>query len=302
MVLSYIGSASFEDGTCAGYRSVIGLYGGWCQTNGYVAFPIDTARMDAYMSHMLDELHIGTSVGSTANLLKRVQVALNFPAFTDPPGLIRKAKKCMRVWEDVIPFPTEAAVQATGQGTDLQRNAAYAVLLGCRLMLRPGEFAKIKTTDVRNTPGGADVRIVGRKSDKVNRFQPWHFIACRSKLPCLACWVKRAAFLIAKDIEVGHPIFVDHSGMPPTTTEHLARLFISVYRSVLGDAECPPRFVGKSARVGGAMAAARAGVPELSIRITGDWRSEALLRYIGGIIAERSGMTAAIMGDIRPLF
>jgi hypothetical protein len=48
--------------------------------------------------------------------------------------------------------------------------------------------------------------------------------------------------------------------------------------------------VGKSCRVGGALALARAGVSEQVIRIVGGWSSEALERYVSGVMAAAVGV------------
>ena len=47
---------------------------------------------------------------------------------------------------------------------------------------------------------------------------------------------------------------------------------------------------GKSCRVGGALALARVGVAEQVIRIVGGWSSEALERYVSGVMAAAVGV------------
>jgi hypothetical protein len=83
-------------------------------------------------------------------------------------------------------------------------------------------------------------------------------------------------------------MFVDVTG-EPLLGRYLQAVFTLV-ASAAGEAVFYDTFVGKSGRVGGAMSAAMSGVPELQIRITGSWKSDALLRYIGGILVENSGM------------
>jgi hypothetical protein len=246
----------------------------------------------------LGELNVGPGTVKACGILVRAQKALGFAGLTAPKEVIQRAKKAERSHEDVAPFPSWMAGEAWKKGERDTKSLAFIAALGTRLMLRPGEFEKIRVGHVRLAEGGTEVKIVNRKMDKKNRREPWHFLSCVRKGFCVACWLGMVARARWQSSGLGACVVVDGSGRALAAAD-VGRVLSEVYRRATG--EVGPRFVGKSARVGGAIAAARMGIPTLVIRVTGDWKSDALLRYIGGIIAAKSGLDRALQqrpGDI----
>ena len=88
------------------------------------------------------------------------------------------------------------------------------------------------------------------------------------------------------------PLFVDvnKAPIPPGLLGVLFNV-IANYSGLV----CNARFVGKSSCVGGAISATLGGVSELAICTTGDWRSDAIRRYVGGIMATCSNLFGAML-------
>lgn len=204
-----------------------------------------------------------------------------------PRDAITVAMKRGRKLREVRPFVWEW-VERWGKRHGVWRPMVmFGVAL--RLMLRPGEVGKIRVEHVRRGREGVLVRLVGRKSDKVLRKDPWHMVECGGEF-CVACglWALRE-----EARERGHEfVFIGRNGGISVAefTEGMNRIAWE-----LGMEERGKRFfTGKSCRVGGAMAAALGGVSEMEIRLTGSWKSDALFRYIGGIMGAKSGLMEVV--------
>ena len=220
-------------------------------------------------------------------------------------SLVVAARKVPRKMPDVEPFPVALSFSAWCKDLEVVRFAAVITALACRLMLRPGELPRISLSDLRVGHLGMLIRLRARKCDKIIRADPWHFIECGPSNAsfCLACALRtisteRVASLRtecspkgADPVLENSPLFVDSNGSP-IPPGMLGLLFNLVASSA--DASNNARFTGKSGRVGGATVAALGGVSELSIRTTGDWRSDTIRRYIGGIMASRSNLFDAM--------
>ena len=87
------------------------------------------------------------------------------------------------------------------------------------------------------------------------------------------------------------PLFVDVNKAP--IPPGLLGVLFNVVANYSG-LVCNARFVGKSSCVG-AISATLGGASELAIRTTGDWRSNAIRRYVGGIMATRSNLFGAML-------
>jgi hypothetical protein len=164
-------------------------------------------------------------------------------------------------------------------------------------MLRPGEVGKIKAKHVRQTGEGTWVRLVGRKSDKVIRADPWHLVECSKGGFCPACGLMDMSDEAGKGVRGGETeVFRDWLGQR-IKSEQVGGIMNSILRrlNILKPGECD-WLTGKTLRVGGAMAAAMGGVSELIIRITGSWKSEALLKYTGGVMAARTNLSGIMRG------
>jgi len=204
-----------------------------------------------------------------------------------PRDAVMVAMKRGRRRCEVRPFVWGWAVKWDRSGGAWRRLVMFGAAL--RLMLRPGEVGRIRVEHVRKGKEGALVRLVGRKSDKVIRRDPWHLVECGGEF-CVACglWALREEVRESG----GEWVFEGRKGgiSRDEFTECLNRVAWQ-----LGIAEVGERFfTGKSCRVGGAMAAAMGGVSEMEIRLTGSWKSDALFRYIGGIIAAKGRIMEAV--------
>ena len=157
--------------------------------------------------------------------------------------------------------------------------------VGMRLMLRPGEAERIKVKHVKSGEGGTYVQLVARKADKVKRADPWHLIECTRGEFCPACGIMEMAEIVRRKGKGGEGVVLaDCKGRGPKRGQ-VGGVANWILRKIgkLGEQQ-EDVLVGKSWRVGGAMAAVMGGASELVVRVTGSWKSDALLRYIGGLM------------------
>ena len=134
------------------------------------------------------------------------------------------------------------------------------------------------------------MQLVGRKADKVRRRDPWHLVECGGSVWCMACGVWEVVEGRRKQgAESEEAVWVDGEGKAIGGDEVEGVLNWMVWKiGVVGRGE--KLLTGKSCRVGGALALARAGVAEQVIRIVGGWSSEALERYVSGVMAAAVGV------------
>lgn len=266
----------------------------WCTERGHCAFPASDDVFDEYLHGCLSRGQ-GGAVISNVSAIRRLHKDLGLRVPLCNPAIMRAARKHKRKADDVRPFPAAWAVSAFKSCEVIWQPLTVVAALGCRLMMRPGEFVRLWVSDVRRGIAGVWVRLRRRKGDVVLRKDPWHFIACGEGLLdvfCLACFVWKCAVCRAvgkQSIDI--PLFVDKDGRA-LESEFVAHIF-NALAALLGNEQ--EVFVGKSGRVGGAVAAVIGGASELEVRITGDWRGESLRRYVGGVMAMRSGIGSAIM-------
>jgi hypothetical protein len=103
---------------------------------------------------------------------------------------MRWAKKNGGKAREVVPVVWEWVDRLWKRGKEGDgRVVALMVGLAMRLMLRPGEWGRIRLENVRRVRRGVYVQLVGRKADKVIRRDPWHLVECGGMEWCLACGV-----------------------------------------------------------------------------------------------------------------
>ena len=150
--------------------------------------------------------------------------------------------------------------------------------------------------NVRTITSGVMVRLRARKCDKVLRRDPWHFLECsclrgQSTLELEFCIPCALVSVMWGRIDQGasdlDPVFADGEGL--ALPAPVVGFVLNATCAAAG-VEAPAAFTGKSARVGGAVFAALGGASELAIRVTGDWQSDTIRRYIGGMMAAKNGV------------
>ena len=267
----------------------------WCEERGVRAYPTGDRLLEEYIRDLVLQGG-GGWVKNTVGRIRRLNRERGYEMPKVARGLLVGAGKRGKRAREVIPFAWEWVeclfLRDERRG---DRFVAVMVGVGMRLMLRPGEFERLRMRNVRVVKGGVFIQLEARKNDKVVRRDPWHFVECVGGGLCVACGVKRI-WEDAKEEGVGGEgaLWRDGFGVGIEGGE-----VAGVLNWVLGrvgrvkEAE-EEWMMGKSCRVGGAIAAALGGVDELAIRLIGGWSSQALLKYIGGIIAARSGVGQAI--------
>ena len=267
----------------------------WCEKRGVSPFPTGDGVLEEYVRSLVLQ-GAGGWVKNTVGRIRRLNRERGFEMPKVSKGvLVGAAKRGMKARE-VIPFAWEWVDWLFREGREKgDRFVAVMVGVGMRLMMRPGEFERVKVRNVRGARGGVFVQLEARKNDKVVRRDPWHFIECGGDGWCLACGLK-GVWEEAKREGVGEDgaVFRDGVGEGLKGGEVAGVLNWVLGRNGWVVEATEEWMVGKSCRVGGAVAAALGGVDELTIRLVGGWSSQALLKYIGGIIAARSGVGMAI--------
>ena len=298
---------SLERSTRNKYVALCAAFDTWCNEKGYCSFPSSSEVLSEYLKYRLGAGHAASCL-LIRSAVRHLHKDLGLLPPEANPSVIMAARKFPRKVPDVEPFPVRFSLLAFVLSDDhFIKFLAVITALSCRLMLRPGELTKIKLDDLRITQGGVLIRLVARKCDKTIRADPWHFISCAEEdTPyfCLACALRtiateRFALLRGDDISdelisfaLLSPLFADVNGrpLPPGILGHV---FNTV--ALIAHPGSHQLFTGKSGRVGGAVSAALGGASEVVIRTTGDWRSETICRYVGGIIACRSGIFSAMV-------
>ena len=155
-------------------------------------------------------------------------------------------------------------------------------------MLRPGELSNIRLSDLQIAPDGVLIQLRAQKCDKIIRADPWHYIVCgvdATLVFCLACALRTVA--VEQTVSLRKNL-TTHLVVEFDAKLELAPLFVDVNKAPI-----PPGLLGILFNV--AISATLGGVSELAIRTTGDWRSDAIRRYVGGIMATRSNLFGAML-------
>jgi hypothetical protein len=270
------------------YNGHIRRFEEWCREVDEIPFPTSSRLLERYIWHMVLQKKWGGGVKDIGAALRRRAKEEGEQIPNIPNDAIVVGRKLGKKRKEVRPFVWKWAMRwLEGRGEGMWRRVTL-IGLALRLMLRPGEPGRIKSEHIRRGREGVLVQLVGRKSDKIWRRDPWHFVECDHADFCIACGMWKLA-LEVKDSESKLLFQGKDGGMK---SEEFATVLNVVARELkIGEGRF---FTGKSCRVGGAIAAALAGVEESEIRIIGSWSSDALYRYIGGIMAMKSKMMEAV--------
>ena len=253
--------------------------------------------LQEYAMHLVTGRGMGKGVANICSKIRRLNREKGFDEPKVPRDVLVAGAKGGRKYKEVVPMMWEWVRRLWACGGGRERLVAVMVGVAVRLMLRPGEVHKITLGDVRRGEPGVFIRLVGRKSDKVIRMDPWHVVEWGEGSFKLGVEVWK---VLIRRREAGGKdedgLFVDCEGIGMKGVE-AERVWNWVVRRVgvvkLGGEDV---LVGKSCRVGGAIAAILGGVPEVVVRVIGGWKSENMLKYIGGLMAAWAGVMAAIEG------
>ena len=298
--------------TRARYRRHVQDFVRFCSVLGLTQFPSDATVIIDYLL-WLKRVGCAGSADSFVHALRAEYTDSGVPFPTDP-RVSKLASALVRGWRCSStplvrePFPVWAVRWWCRRGRQVcrsdfiwRRNAAMC-LLGLRCMLRPGEIAELEVRDVVFSTrqegvlsggsfdlveGSALLKLTVRKS-KVDQ-------ECRGR----SVWVEPlsgsdaldcpVAFLSSYLTSLGN---VDpHSPLFPSSRSPSKALSASavsdVVKRVASAAGVSARVSGHSLRIGGACAAAQAGLGIESIRAIGGWVGDAVFLYVRGCSVPR---------------
>jgi hypothetical protein len=165
---------------------------------------------------------------------------------------------------------------------DWLRNRAAAAF-AMRSMLRPGECDRMAVSDIRFTPdGGMEIAPLHRKNDQYGEFSAglWTPYEPSAMVDAMRSYAKLRG-------PAPGPFWLRSDGRPlrPGFCNALAKLLGGLADSSL-------LLSGHSFRIGGATAAAAAGIDVGTIQAIGGWRSQAVLLYIRRVAACHARVSA----------
>ena len=220
--------------------------------------------------------------------------------FTDPtqPRNVRLAAEGAsriaaekRGWpRERLPFPVEALlahVNSVRFLSDVGLRDAALVAVGVRLMLRPGELAKMMIGDIQVRGEDIRVRLGKTKADQKSERRP---LPLERVLSSPACPVKLLKAWMLRRRAQGAPdsarLFLGAAGRALTSSA----ISSIVRRMVEAHGLDPKAFAGHSLMIGGASAALAGGLSVDQVMAVGGWKSDAVKQYLAPVLRKQQSV------------
>ena len=192
-------------------------YERWCRERKNSPWPLSAELLEGYVRSLVVQGVVGAGVDNVVCRVRRKNREKGGEEVVVTQRLrdaMMRAKKDGKRGREVVPVVWEWIENLWRKGWRGDwRFVAVVVGLGMRLMLRPGEWARIRLEHVRRVEGGVCVRLVGRKTDKVVRRDPWHLVECGGGMWCVACCVVELAERRRREgADEREGLFVDRDG------------------------------------------------------------------------------------------
>lgn len=275
------------------------VFAAWCAQHGLSSLPASTDTVVRFLEYCFAEKDVGVGLKNYANVIKRYHLMASLPAPTHDlavQDLVKAGKRIGKKAVEAAPFSIECAREWCLRGRELVYGdewqfavISFVLLVGLRLMMRPGEFLRLQRSDVRFRDSKWWIRLADTKTQHISRTGQWMAIdPGRTPATCPVRALCRLLQFVPDQPDA--PLVLDPFTGEPLTTARCSALLSWVARK-LGDSE---HISGKSLRIGGVIAGAAGGLSEAVIKSIGRWSSDAYLRYSRGSIGAAARASLAI--------
>jgi site-specific recombinase XerD len=276
----------------------------WCQERGRISFPASDITLSLWLRYLHEVKKLAASTICN-NASSAVSDMYKFSTF-ESPSLSGMAKETRRAVKRHAPPPKKrkpltkkilAAIHAKfwqhGWVFETVRNMCLLVLMFAG-MLRESEAVAFNSDDLYlDEIEGVEVlcMVIERsKTDQERKGDIVYLGAANEQDLCPIFWFKFLRFLRDPAAEKFFHKVNSTDGLAPTTPNH-------ILKDVLNSLNLPDvkLFSSHSCRIGGATAAARAGIDLRIIMRHGRWKSTAVYMYIRDCMGEKLSIVRNIL-------
>jgi site-specific recombinase XerD len=293
-------------GTSKVYKGYGAQFDEWCLENGEVSFPASpttVARWLRYL-HEVRGLAAGTITKSAASAVADAHRFTGLPSPTADP-LVKATKKVIAAHakprKQRLPLTRKhLAMMVVGQAGKKPdyvcfRNL-FLIILMFAAMMRSGEAVALKPGDVwLDEYEGEEVLYVFIQKSKNDQERHGHTVLlgkAKNKGVCPIYWFKLFLLVCDRKADTLFHQKGKKKGLASTSVNPLLKKLLDLAHIQDVDIDL---LTSHSARIGGASAAAAAGVNLRLIMRHGNWKSYAVFLYIRDSMADRLSVSKAIL-------
>ena len=298
-LVEFYAQSGFEKKTLNQYNSHVQKYVNYCNTLELRPWPAEMETVEGFMAWLIHTGRPGSLKGAYSALNHEL-TRRRLPTLGTKKSLIlkqleRTAEKEM-VKNGAKPRDAFLSEMARHFCENMNLNSRHDVqcaailTVGLRGLLRAGELMGLKFKHIRNHLGYQTLEFETRKNARSR--VPLIFLDATGNITCPVACLKRWV----KWREMEGPIRPDDyvfNTKPGNSIRISYKIIADMVRKAAKAAGYKDLNVsGHSLRIGGATEAMMAGFSELEIRIMGDWKSNAYMRYLRAVQPAAMGASA----------